>query len=355
MNYYSRTFNTLHKPNLNDKNLYGIQFELFYAFLDYLFLVLDPNIKENYSLKVPKNLYIVGTQKTMRVFMGDDKAIDEVSLIVLDNQPTDQLMTLEEANKFSKQELGFTFDYYFDVKVDQLRSSLLFVTKNGQGSYQERLKKYQEVIDLAQKVLNNGNKDISSDENNKSAIDFFNCFLNAYHQLNEEFERESGIMDFNPRFKARNIVVNPNQCFYVMDFKDTKVQEAYEALSKKLMEKLGVRVIKSGDIFDPNRKNEMVENIWQDIVGSGLVIADISCKNPNVFYELGICDTIGKRVIPICNEQSYVDEYNNQFPFDVQQEFTTIYKNSYSGITSMTEKIVKMVDAIINNKPILVE
>lgn len=76
MNYYSRTFNTLHKPALNGKNLYGLQFEWFYSFLDYLFLVLDPSIKENYSLKVPKNLYIVGTQNIMRVFMGDDKAID---------------------------------------------------------------------------------------------------------------------------------------------------------------------------------------------------------------------------------------------------------------------------------------
>lgn len=227
--------------------------------------------------------------------------------------------------------------------------------KNGQGNNQERIKKYQKVIDLVQKTLTDGVKNLSSDEDTKSKLSFFNCFLDAYNQLNEEFERKSGIMDFNPRFKARNIVVNPNQCFYVMDFKDERVQEAYEALSKQLMERLGIRVIKSGDIFDPNRKNEMVENIWQDIVGSRLVIADISCKNPNVFYELGICDTVGKKVIPICNEQSFSEDYGGQFPFDVQQEFTTIYKNSYSSISTMTEKIVKMVDAIINNKPILVE
>lgn len=355
MEYYSRTFNTLHKPKSNDENLYGLQFEWFYSFLDYLFLVLDPSIKENYSLKAPKNLYIVGTQKIMRVFMGDDKAIDEMNLIVLDKKPTEQVMTLDEANKFSKQELGFKFDYYFDVKVDQLKESIAFVKENGQGTNQERIKKYQKVIDLAQKVLNDDVENIHFDENTKSKISFFNCFLNAYSQLNEEFERKNGVMDFNPRFKARNIVMNPNQCFYVMDFKDARVQEAYEALSKQLMEKLGIRVIKSGDIFDPNRKNEMVENIWQDIVGSRLVIADISCKNPNVFYELGICDTVGKKVIPICNEQSFSEDYNSQFPFDVQQELTTIYKNSYSGITKMTEKIVKMVDAIINNKPIIVE
>ncbi len=99
----------------------------------------------------------------------------------------------------------------------------------------------------------------------------------------------------------------------------------------------------------------MVENIWQDIVGSRLVIADISCKNPNVFYELGICDTVGKKVIPICNKQSFDDDYQGQFPFDVQQEFTTIYESTYTGVNSMVKKIVKMVDAIINNKPTLVE
>lgn len=355
MDYYSRTFNTLHKPKPDDEIFYKIPYSQLYSFFDYLFLILDFDVKENYSLRTPKNLYIIGTQDTMRVFLGNEKAIDEVSLIVASRYKADKLMTIEEANKFGQQELGFAFDYYFDVKITQLKDALPFIRENGQEDYAKRLKTYQKIITLVQDMLENSNNSLKVDEEAKSRISFFDCCLNARQQLKREIEKENGIMDFNPRFKARNIIVNPNQCFYVMDFKDEKVQDAYKALADKLMNELGIRVIKSGDIFDPSRKNEMVENIWQDIIGSRLVIADISCKNPNVFYELGICDTVGKQVISICNKQSFDKDYHGQFPFDVQQEFTTVYENSYSGVDGMTKKIVKMVDAIINNKPTLVE
>ncbi|MCI5137150.1 MAG: hypothetical protein D3922_01750 [Candidatus Electrothrix sp. AR1] len=43
--------------------------------------------------------------------------------------------------------------------------------------------------------------------------------------------------------------------------------------------------------------------ICQEIYKSSLIIADLSEKNPNVYYELGIAHALGKKTIPIFNEK----------------------------------------------------
>ena len=96
-------------------------------------------------------------------------------------------------------------------------------------------------------------------KNNDELYNYIKRFLK---QILEQYLMGGIMMHVEPRFKARDIVVNPNQCFYVMDFHNKKVQEAYEALATNLMEKLNIRVIKSGDIFDPNRKMK-----WLKIFG----------------------------------------------------------------------------------------
>ena len=115
---------------------------------------------------------------------------------------------------------------------------------------------------------------------------------------------------------------------------------------------MGIDVIKSGDIFDPRRGNDMVENIWQDIMQSKFIIADLSKKNSNVFYELGICDTVGKTVIPICSKASFNDDYHGKFPFDVQQEYMIIYENGFTGISNLQDEVLKRATAITQGEAI---
>jgi hypothetical protein len=55
-----------------------------------------------------------------------------------------------------------------------------------------------------------------------------------------------------------------------------------------------LNVIRADDIFGPRK---IINDIWQSINKAGLIIADISIHNANVFYELGIAHTLGKEVI----------------------------------------------------------
>lgn len=45
---------------------------------------------------------------------------------------------------------------------------------------------------------------------------------------------------------------------------------------------------------EPPRVGELTETIWNAILRAGLVVADVSAPNPNVFYEIGLTHGIGK-------------------------------------------------------------
>lgn len=65
---------------------------------------------------------------------------------------------------------------------------------------------------------------------------------------------------------------------------------------------------RSDDIFDPNN---IIEDIWRLIYNSDLIIADCTNRNPNVFYELGIAHTLGKKVI-------IITQSSDDIPFDIK-------------------------------------
>lgn len=55
---------------------------------------------------------------------------------------------------------------------------------------------------------------------------------------------------------------------------------------------------------------------------SRYVIANLNGRNPNVYYELGIAQAIGKPVILIADVSSY-----KEIPFDLQSNRLLLYRN----------------------------
>jgi hypothetical protein len=45
------------------------------------------------------------------------------------------------------------------------------------------------------------------------------------------------------------------------------------------------------------RVGPLMEGVWGDILRAGIVIAELSTPNPNVFYELGLVHALGKDTI----------------------------------------------------------
>jgi hypothetical protein len=72
------------------------------------------------------------------------------------------------------------------------------------------------------------------------------------------------------------------------------------------------------------KNSVIIQDIFELIFASGIVIADFSKRNPNVFYEIGIAHTLGKHVIPIA--QSIED-----VPFDLHHHRVLLYHDNSEG------------------------
>jgi len=81
-------------------------------------------------------------------------------------------------------------------------------------------------------------------------------------------------------------------CFLAMPTKDwlPDVQRTIEAAAVGFQCKLSVDNAAPGDIMN---------QVWQDIRRSEVVVADLTDKNPNVFYEMGLAHALGKTTIII--------------------------------------------------------
>jgi len=114
----------------------------------------------------------------------------------------------------------------------------------------------------------------------------------------------------NPIFKGNQPLppVEKDLCSAILPFREP-FTTVYNDCIRPPLQDVGFRVMKADEIFAP--ANYITENIWRLINRSALLIADVTTRNPNVFYELGIAHTIGRDVIIISQNKEDV-------PFDIQ-------------------------------------
>lgn len=91
-------------------------------------------------------------------------------------------------------------------------------------------------------------------------------------------------------------------CFVIMPISDQEGYEkghftrVYQHLIKPACEKAGFKAIRADD---ENKTNYIVIDIIKKILDSDIVICDLSAKNPNVMYELGIRQAFNKKSVLI--------------------------------------------------------
>jgi hypothetical protein len=82
-------------------------------------------------------------------------------------------------------------------------------------------------------------------------------------------------------------------CFLVMPFGQPDSDRVHAVL-RQACEQAGLRPLRGDDLFTPT---DILDDIWRGITAAHCVIADISGRNPNVLYELGIAHTLAKPVL----------------------------------------------------------
>lgn len=355
MAYFTEALNFSSRPDRED--YWGLTYEQFLNFMDGVISqiyskCLSENINENdMVIRSPFHCCVASNGKIIVLGLSRENALRGRTMFSAakdDNENIDSEEGLKSLiTEICERELGYSNNVFMSFHVNTLQNEVIQESVTNPNvffivNYTEKFHKLAEEL--------NSNFDAGKMEVFEKMSTVWKDIDNGAQEFVNNIRKRVNLMDINPKFKARDMVVKENQAFYVLPFTEGPLN-AYDAVKNRMTEndKVNCNIIKSEDTFDPNRGNNIVENIWQDICTSRFIIADLSEKNPNVFYELGICDTLGKKVISICSNKSRNEDYGGKLPFDISGDYTIFYDEDYKGITLLQDQIEQRISAILNN------
>jgi hypothetical protein len=151
--------------------------------------------------------------------------------------------------------------------------------------------------------------------------------------------QDSQEMVVNPIFRERNMVLDDTQCFVLMPF-EPSFNRLYKDKIQPTVWSCGFKCTRADDFFSPT---PIPEDIWIQICKSKVIIADVTGKNPNVFYEIGIAHTVGKPVI-------FITQAKNDIPFDVAHYRYFLYSDDTNGWETLCNNLRSAITPFINRK-----
>lgn len=327
--YYSYSFST--RRGQPDK-IYKYNKYDFQKAIDCLFLIIDLK-KRKKNFMQPMNILVGKTDDELVIALNYSKAIvgntvlDSINEFALTNNNAEKIVQIAFLD-----ELGMKTEGLIKLPIDSfdnIFSKLVSIW----NTFKTNLEKEQYLISFY------------SDESSNYYKDLEKCVDSVAKVLNDKNTKYEGKkMWVEPVFKTTDIKIKPNMCFGILPFNENRIKIFDNVIKPALKNDLGISVFKSGDMAISN--SDMIEEIWKNINEAAFVLADISDNNPNVFYEVGICHTLGKKMIQICDEESLKKDYKNHLPFDLNTRYTIFYDNTAPGGNDLVKKIKKDVEAL---------
>jgi hypothetical protein len=126
-------------------------------------------------------------------------------------------------------------------------------------------------------------------------------------------------------------------CFVISPFGEP-YDTYFVAVVKPALDECKVLAIR-GD--SPFRPTSIMDDIWKDIQASTLLIAELTTRNPNVFYELGLAHALSKPVI-------LLSETIDDVPFDLRAIRVILYdKNHPEWGLKLKSQLVKAINEVM--------
>lgn len=129
-------------------------------------------------------------------------------------------------------------------------------------------------------------------------------------------------------------------CFVLMPF-DEALTAVYEHGIKPLVESMGMTCRRADELYSAQG---ILGDIWDSIQLAEIVIADLTNKNPNVMYELGLCHSLWKRVILLAQNRDDV-------PFDLRAWRVLWYDFSFPGAARLKDELKRAIEAMQSEDP----
>jgi hypothetical protein len=128
--------------------------------------------------------------------------------------------------------------------------------------------------------------------------------------------------------------------FVLMPF-DTSFDDIYKYGIKKPIENLGITCERVDEI---QFNGGILEKVFESINKARFVIADMTGRNPNVFYEVGYCHAIGKEII-LCTQSA------NDIPFDLRGYNHIVYSGKINELEqAIQERVLHFINQEIRHE-----
>jgi hypothetical protein len=143
----------------------------------------------------------------------------------------------------------------------------------------------------------------------------------------------------SPIWEGRRFDTESDYCFVLMPFADVRdVQRVYSDHVQPVLERrLNLRCERADDIHDISG---VMQSVWESINRARVIIAEMTERNPNVFYELGIAHTLGKPVVMITQSMEFV-------PFDLKHLRCIVYDYKPGSINRFEDSLEKTVRRVL--------
>jgi hypothetical protein len=164
----------------------------------------------------------------------------------------------------------------------------------------------------------------------------FDSFESVFKGMVREVSKE---MDAKPIWGEPTLSFDEKRqkrCFVLMPF-SSPFEEIYQDHIKPTVQAVGLKCVRADDVFSTN---PVMQDIWTLINNSHYLIAELTGRNANVMYELGIAHTIGKDVILICQNTDDV-------PFDFRHLRYYRYEYTPRGCTKLAESLRNAISELL--------
>lgn len=147
---------------------------------------------------------------------------------------------------------------------------------------------------------------------------------------------EKNYKDVGKIFGGCNFTLDPNLCFVLMPFGED-LKPIYDDHIVGVAKAKGLTPQRADEIYSIKL---ITWDIWEKLNRARIIVADLTNKNPNVFYELGLAHAIGKDVIIISQKIEDV-------PFDLKALRCIIYEYKPRGMKKLEEILSATIDEIL--------
>ncbi len=134
------------------------------------------------------------------------------------------------------------------------------------------------------------------------------------------------------RVTAEEPPLDINLCFVLMPF-EVAFDSVYEAI-KAGAENAHMQCERADAVRD---NQAVIEKIKKSIQRAGLIVADMTDDNPNVFYEIGYAHGLGKECLLITQTPS------EDAPFDLRHLEHIKYSTDQQGLTTLTRALAETI------------